>query len=319
MIAAKGERPAKTPKPKMSRAKRVRSIKLFLMVSPFLVLTFIFSYFPLYGWIYAFHDVRPALGLAHAEFVGFQWFRMMVNNPVRVQQILNVLRNTFAISGLGILFSWLPVGFALLLQEVKLTSIKKSIQVLTTLPFYISWVLVFSMAFAIFAGDGMLNNLLIRWGFIDTPILFLQSSERVWSSMTAWGIWKGLGWGAIIYLAAIAGIDQDLYEAARVDGAGRFRLMWHITIPGVIPTFLVLLLLSVASFLNTGFDQFFMFSNAFNLSRIQVLDLWVYNLGFGGGAFSFATSISMLRSIVSITLLFSINALSKVLRGESII
>ena len=124
-------------KNKLSRAKRLRSIKLFLMILPFLILTFMFSYFPLYGWVYAFFDVKPALGLAHADFVGLQWFRMMVNNTVRVQQIINVLRNTFAISGLSIVFSWLPIAFAILLQEVKITGVKKGIQVLTTLPFYI--------------------------------------------------------------------------------------------------------------------------------------------------------------------------------------
>ena len=302
-----------------SRSKKAESIKLFLMALPFIALLFVFAYFPLYGWRYAFYDHRPPLRIDQVEFVGLHWFRTMVNNPVRVQQIMEVLRNTFALSGLNILFSWLPVAFALLLQEVKVSTVKKGVQTLTTLPHYISWVLVFSMAFALFSTDGMMNNLLSNLGLIDRPIMFLQSSENVWLSMTAWSIWKGLGWGAIIYLAAIAGIDQELYEAARVDGAGRFRLIWHITIPGVIPTYTVLLLLAIANFLNTGFDQYFVFSNAFNLHRIQVLDLYVYNIGIGGGATSFAAAISMLRSVISIILLFSINGIAKLLRGESII
>jgi len=289
------------------------------MCLPLLALVFIFSYYPLYGWRYAFFDYRPPLRLSDVEFVGFQWFRALVDNEVRRQTILNVLRNTFAISGLGILFSWLPIAFALLLQEVKFTAVKKSIQVLTTLPFYVSWVLVFSIAVAMFAGDGMVNNLLLSLGIIERPIFFLQSSNNVWITMSAWGIWKGLGWGAIIYLAAIAGIDQELYEAARVDGANRFRLIWHITIPGIIPTYVVLLLLALANFLNTGFDQFFVFENAFNRQSILVLDLYLFRLGIGQQQWSFATAVSILRSAVGVFLLFSMNGISKLLRGETII
>jgi len=244
---------------------------------------------------------------------------MLISNPIRLRELQQVLRNTFAISGLSILTSWFPVAFAILLTEVRSKGVKKSVQILTTLPFYISWVLVFSMAFAMFANDGMVNNLLVSLGLIERPIAFLQSSNNVWVTMAGWGIWKGLGWGAIIYLAAISGIDQELYEAARVDGAGRFRLIWHITIPGIIPTYTVLLLLAIANVLNTGFDQFFVFSNPFNMHRIQVLDLYVYNIGIAGALTSLATAVSMLRSIIGLTLLFTINWLAKKLRGESII
>jgi len=302
----------------MSRRTR-EGLFLFLLALPFLILAFTFTYFPLYGWRYAFFDHRPPLRLEHAEFVGFHWFRILVNNPVRLRELQRVLQNTFAISGLGILTSWFPVAFAILLTEVKAVGVKKGVQILTTLPFYISWVLVFSMAFAMFAGDGMVNNLLMNLGLIERPIRFLESSDNVWLTMTGWGIWKGLGWGAIIYLAAISGIDQELYEAARVDGAGRFRLIWHITVPGVLPTYMVLMLLAIANILNTGFDQYFVFSNPFNMHRIQVLDLYVYNIGIAGALTSLATAISMLRSVIGVTLLFTINGIAKKLRGESII
>lgn len=302
----------------MSRKKR-EGLILFLMALPFLLLSFTFTYFPLYGWIYAFYNFRPPQTLASAEFVGLEWFRSLVENPIRVQQIVRVLRNTFAMSGLGIALSWVPVAFAMLLSEMRFNGVKKSIQVLSTLPHYISWVLVFSMAFAMFSHDGMVNNFLMSLGFIDSPIMFLQMETRVWSTMALWNLWKGLGWGAIIYLAAISGIDQEMYEAARVDGASRFRLAWHITIPGIIPTYTVLLLLAVANFLNIGFEQYFLFSNPFNMNAIEVLDLYVYNLSFGGRAFSLATAVSMLRSIISVIMLFSVNYLSKFLRGETII
>jgi ABC-type polysaccharide transport system permease subunit len=144
----------------------------------------------------------------------------------------------------------------------------------------------------------------------------------MWLKMTAWSIWKGLGWGAIIYLAAIAGIDQELYEAATIDGAGRWGQIIHITVPSLLPTYFVLLILSVANLINNGMDQYFVFQNSFNIDTIEVLDLYVYNIGLGKGStvgIPFATVISMLKSLISVTLLFSVNGLSKLLRKESIV
>ena len=165
----------------------------------------------------------------------------------------------------------------------------------------------------------MVNNLCIRLGVYDTPVLYLQMTDHVWMMMWLLSTWKGTGWSAIMYIAAIAGIDQELYEAAYVDGAGRFRVIWHITIPSLLPTYFVLLMMNVANFLNNGVDQYYVFQNAFNKDKIQVLDLYVYNLGLGSGSYSLATAISIMKSIVSLTLLFTVNTLSKTLRGESII
>jgi putative aldouronate transport system permease protein len=155
---------------------------------------------------------------------------------------------------------------------------------------------------------------------IDAPIKFLDSSEHVYLKMMLWGLWKTLGWSAILYLAAIAGTEQEQYEAARVDGAGRFMLMRHITLPALLPTYFVLLMLTVANFLNNGMDQYFVFQNAFNKSSIQVLDLYVYNIGLGSSnSIPLATAISMLKSVISLTLLIMVNGFSKKTRGESII
>jgi len=293
--------------------------KLFLMIAPFIVLIFIFMYYPLYGWVYAFYDFKPPRTLAQSDFVGLHWFRLLVSNSVRINQILEVLKNTFAISGLGILTSWVPIVFAILLAQMPSAKLKKGVQTLTTLPNFISWVLVYAFAFALFSSTGAVNVILMKLGIIDAPILFLQKNDHTWLTMTLWGMWKGTGWGAIMYLAALAGIDPELYDAAKVDGAGRFRLIWHVELPGLIPTYFVLLLLSVASFLNNGFDQFFVFQNAFNVSKIQVLDLYVYNLGIGSGNYSLATAVSIMKSAVSLTLLFVCNGLSKLVRGETII
>ena len=306
-------------KPTRINTKKLYSYKLFLMVFPFLVLVFLFSYFPLHGWAYAFYDYRPPFQLKDCEFVGLKWFTTLFSNASKRKQIFDVMLNTFAMSGLSILFSWLPMAFAILLSEIKCNWFKKVVQTLTTLPHFISWVLVYALAFSLFSSSGMVNNLCIRLGVYDTPVLYLQMTDHVWMMMWLLSTWKGTGWSAIMYIAAIAGIDQELYEAAYVDGAGRFRVIWHITIPSLLPTYFVLLMMNVANFLNNGVDQYYVFQNAFNKDKIQVLDLYVYNLGLGSGSYSLATAISIMKSIVSLTLLFTVNTLSKTLRGESII
>jgi multiple sugar transport system permease protein/putative aldouronate transport system permease protein len=164
----------------------------------------------------------------------------------------------------------------------------------------------------------MVNTVLQNMGITTDVVKFLDSDKHTWLWMLLWSTWKGLGWGSIMYLAGIAGTDQELYEAARVDGAGRFRLMRHITLPALMPTFFVLLMMSIANFLSNGLDQYFVFSNSFNMSHIQVLDLYVYKIGMGSNSLSLATALSMLKSIISVTLFCIVNAVSKKTRGESI-
>lgn len=295
------------------------SKKLTLMIAPFIVLCFLFSYFPLHGWIYAFYDYKAPLPLSKCDFVGTMWFEMLFRNKAQVTQMLQVMKNTFAMSLLGIATSLFPVFFAILLNEIKCKWFKTLVQTLTTLPNFISWVMVYSVAFCLFSSTGMVNTLLENLGWITEPIKFLDSDSHTYLAMLLWSTWKGLGWGAIMYLASIAGIDQEQYEAARVDGANRFQLMRHITFPALMPTYFVMLMMSVANFLNNGMDQYFVFQNSFNKTHIQVLDLYVYNIGLTGGSLSMATAISMLKSLVSVTLLFVVNFVSKKTRGESII
>lgn len=293
--------------------------KLFLLVFPFMIFVFVFAYLPLWGWLYAFVDYRPGISIFQMDFVGLKWFRMLVYSEQQVYEIIRVLKNTLGMSFLHLFFLFLPMAFAILLHEIRSNRMRKIVQTLTTIPHFISWVLVYSIVFSLLAVDnGVVNNLLVDLGLLEKPINFLASSEHIWIKMIMLDIWKGLGWSAILYLAAINGIPQDLYEAARIDGAGRFRCVWHITVPGLLPTYFVLLLLAVANMINTGMDQYFVFSNAMNKSSIEVLDLYTYNIGLLKGNFSLATVISILKSFVSLTLLFSVNRLSKTLRGESI-
>ena len=293
--------------------------KLFLLILPFLILSFLFSYFPLHGWVYALYDYRAPLKLSQCEFVGLKWFRTLFSNKTQVAQLIQVMKNTFAMSLLGIATSFLPVLFAVFLNEIKCKWFKNLVQTFTTLPNFISWTLVYSVAFCLFSSSGMLNTVLQNIGLISEPLKILDSGNHVWLSMLLWNTWKGLGWGAIMYLAAIAGLDQELYDAAKVDGAGRWQLIKNITIPSLMPTYFVMLMLSVANFLNNGMDQYYVFQNSFNKQTIQVLDLYVYNIGMTGRSLSLATAIGILKSAVSVTLLAIVNFVSKKTRGASII
>ncbi|MCL1870731.1 MAG: ABC transporter permease subunit [Promicromonosporaceae bacterium] len=312
-------RRASAPRTEPRRKGPRTSRTMFLLLLPFLVLVFAFSYLPLAGWVTALYDYKPALGLGGSQFVGLQWFRMLVGSRTQLEQIGQVMANTFAMSGLGILTSLFPVFFAILLNEVRAKWFRNMVQTLTTLPNFISWVLVYAIAFSLFSTSGLVNTTLHDWGLITTPIHFLDSDNHVWLTMLAWSLWKGLGWGAIMYLAAIAGIDPTLYESARIDGANRFQLMRYITFPQLMPTYVVLLMLSVANLLNNGMEQYYVFQNAFNRDHIQVLDLYVYNIGLTGNSLSMAAALSMLKSVVSVLLLLFVNWVAKRVRGTSII
>lgn len=293
--------------------------RLFLMYMPFLCLVAVFSYLPLLGWRYAFFDYKVGDTLSMEKFVGFKWFTELVKNPATVRDIVKVLKNTLGMSMIGIATSWLPMAFAIFLSEVKSVRFKRFVQTFTTIPNFISWVLVYAIAFCIFSTEGFLSSLLVNMGVWSEGQNLLMSGSHTWIKMWAWGTWKGVGWSAIIYIAAISGIDQQLYEAATVDGAGRFQRMWNITVPSLVPTFCVLLLMSIANILSNGMDQYLVFKNATNADVIRVLDLYVYELGIGQGSIPLTTVVSMLKSIISVTLLFAANGVSKAIRGESIV
>ena len=304
-------------------AELPKKYKLFLMMLPFLAAVFLFSYLPLYGWSYAFFNYKFGLPMDQQEFVGFKWFTELVTNAGQRSNIGRVMTNTFAMSGLNILTSWMPMVFAILLNEVTRTRFKKFVQIFTTLPNFISWALVFSFAMTMFSMDtGIYSKFMLSIGAINEPVAWLNSSEHIWLKMWGWSTWKGLGWGAIMYLAAISGIDQELYEAARVDGAGRWKQIRYITLPGLMPTFFVLLLLSISNIINNGMDQYLVFQNSMNKNTIEVLDLYVFNITIASTSssmYSFGTAIGILKTLFSVTLLFTANFASKKLRGESIV
>ncbi len=311
------------PKPEAGMKYDMESkYKLFLMFLPFAALAFIFCYLPLWGWRYAFFDYRSGGALTMDKFVGFKWFTYLFQNAATRKEMISVLTNTLGMSAINIATSWLPMMFAVFLCEMKNMRFRRFVQTFTTVPNFISWVLVYALAIAIFSTDGFINTFAQSIGVLkegETGKNYLMGDSMVWIKMWLWGTWKGIGWSAIIYIAGISGIDQQLYEAAMIDGAGRFQRMWHITLPGLMPTFFVLLLMSIANILSNGLDQYLVFENANNHDKIQVLDLYVYKLGINGGSIPLSTVVGMLKSVISVVLLFAANSASKMIRGESII
>lgn len=297
------------------RTKNREGVKLLLLALPFVIFVAAFCYVPLFGWAYAFTDYRVGMSLTEANFVGMENFLAIWQNR---NEFFRVMRNTFALSFIGLVFSPLPMVFAIMINEVQSTKFKKFVQTVTTLPNFISWIVVFTLAFAMFSSDGMVNNVIKAFGGTQT-INPLGDNDHAWMFQWALATWKTLGWSAIIYIASIAGIDQELYNAAQVDGATRFQQILHVTIPGLQPTFFVLLLLQISNILSNGFDQYFIFYNPLTADKLEVLDYYVYKIGVLTNNYPQSIALGMFKTIVSIVLLFSANGISKKLRGESIV
>lgn len=302
--------------PRRINDKKINRYKLLLYVFPGIILITLFHYLPMWGWLFSVFRYKPGRDLFECEFVGLEYFELLFKNPVMLKNLLRSLRNTFGIHFLGYLFMPLPMLFAILLSEIPNTKFQKAIQTITTLPHFISWVILFSLATSLLGANGIVNTLLENAGM--DKINVLNSNENVWLTQVLLQQWKGLGWSAIIYFAAIAGIDQGLYEAAKLDGAGRWQRIWYITIPQLMPTFFVLLIMSIGNFLHTGVDQYLNFGNALNKESIETLDLYVYNLGIGSGQISFSVAVGIMKSVVALVLFASANFLSKKIRGTSV-
>ena len=299
--------------------KKLRGIKYLLLAVPFLIYVFAFSYVPLVGWIYSVFDYKIGqkfLDFGSMVFVGLGNFQKLFTER---SEVLRVLRNTLALSALGLLATPVPVVFAIMFNEIKNSKFKKIVQTATTLPNFISWIIVYGVAFAFFSVNGFVIVLMQKIG-IQPPVMgILGDVDHTWVLQWILGIWKSFGWSAIIYIAAITGIDSELYDAAKVDGANKIQSILHITIPGIMPTYVVMFLLAVSNILSNGFDQYFMFYNPMVADKIEVLDYYVYKVGFYINDYSYSITLGMLKSILGIVLLFTANALSKKIRGESIV
>ncbi|ULO08243.1 sugar ABC transporter permease [Paenibacillus sp. 19GGS1-52] len=290
---------------------------LYMMSLPFIVWVFVFSYLPLWGWTMAFQQYKPAKGFFEQKWVGLEHFKTLFADD----QFLLALRNTLAMSGMGLVAGFIfPITFAILLNEVRLNFFKRFAQTISYLPHFVSWVVAAGIVTKMLSGEnGLVNDLLMGVGFIHTPIQFMAQGHLFWGIVTFSDVWKETGWNAIIYLAAIAGIGPELYEAARVDGASRLRQVWHITIPGIRPTITVLLIMSIGNLLNIGFEKQFLLGNNLVTDYSQVLDLYSLKYGLGMARYSYGTAINIFNSVISVILLFTINGIFKRTTKESLL
>ena len=300
------------------------NVELFLLHLPTTIWYLIFCYAPIFGVIIAFknYTVAPGRNFLYSLFVnspytGFANFRFLFKSSFFSVMLRNTLVYNIIFIILGVV---IPVTLAIMINQLYSKRLAKVCQTMMFLPHFLSWVVIGYFVYAFLATDaGLFNRVFVSLG-IGEPKHQWYGDVPFWRWFLVFlNQWKGMGYGMVVYLASISGIDAELYDAAYVDGANRFQTIWHITVPSLLPTYFVLLLLNVASFLNNGVEQYYVFQNSFNLSKIQVLDLYVYNLGLGNGSYSLATAISIMKSFVSLTLLFSVNALSKALRGDSIL
>lgn len=306
--------PPKKPKKGFWRSV-VRQKYLYLMSIPFVIWLFVFNYLPLWGWTMAFQNYKPAKSFSEQKWVGFDNFKTLFHDDTFYQ----VLRNTLAMSVMGLIAGFIfPIVFSILLNELRGMGFKRLTQTVSYLPHFVSWVVVAGIITSLLSMDGVVNDLLMWLHIINEPIQFMAKGSYFWGIVTGSDVWKETGWNAIIYLAAITGIDKELYEAARVDGAGRFRQIWNITLPGIKSTIMVLFIMNIGHLIGIGFEKQMLLSNSLVLDYAQVLDLYALNYGIKIAHFSYGTAISMFNSVVSIILLFTVNGLFKKFAKESI-
>ena len=270
---------------------------LYVLLLPSIVLVIIFCYIPMGGLIMAFQNYKPWLGIFGSEFVGLENFRQIFEFKESYQAIINTLIIAVSKIILGLI---VPIVMALLLNEVKQIGLKKSIQTLVYLPHFLSWVTVAGMLRDILGLDGIVNSFLQRFGV--EPIFFLGEAGMFRQIAVASDLWKGFGFGMIVYLAAISNIDQNLYEAAEMDGANRWRQTLHITLPSIMPMVIVMATLSLGNVLNAGFDQIFNLYSPLTYSTGDIIDTYVYRQSLVNGQYSFGTAVGLFKSGIGLVL-----------------
>lgn len=280
---------------------------LHLLLVPGVLYFLIFKYWPMWGVFIAFKDYSPYLGFWQSEWVGFEYFKDFFMNP----DFFRLLRNTLMLAALDLIFAFpAPLIVALMLNELRHAIYKRCIQTFIYVPHFVSWTIVVSMTFVFFTVDtGVMNKML--QSITGKEIAFLSDPEWFRPMIVLQSIWKETGWGTILFLAALASVDQEQYEAAVMDGAGRLRRMWHITLPAIRSTIVVLLILRIGSFLNIGFEQIFLMTNSLNRSVAEIFDTYVYVVGITQGAYSYSTAVGLFKSVVGIILIFGANYIAK--------
>ncbi|WP_331619448.1 ABC transporter permease [Vallitalea guaymasensis] len=267
---------------------------LYIMLIPAGILLLIFSYYPMYGVSIAFQDYQPVNGFFGSPFVGLKWFKYVFEMPDFKEILSNTLIMAIGKILIGTLFS---IVFALLLNEIKNRRYKKTVQTIVYLPYFLSWVIIGGIFVDLLSADGLINQVINLFG--HESIMFLGDNRYFRGTMILTDVWKSFGYGAIIYLAAMTGIDPQLYESARMDGANRFKQALHITLPGILPTIILLATLSIGNILNAGFDQILIMYNEVVYETGDIIDTFVYRVGLESAQFSLSTAVGLFKSVVS--------------------
>lgn len=284
-----------------------RNAQLYIITIIAVVWVLVFSYIPMLGNIIAFFNYVPGRALSMDYFVGLNNFKQFFQLP----DTWLIIRNTLVISSLQLTIGFVaPIIFALLLNEMGNGLFKRFVQTVSYLPYFISWVVVASIMFTVLGANGVLNELLMKFGLIEKNVTWLNEPKYFWFILTTANIWKGVGWSAILYISAIAGVDAELYDAGSVDGLGRFGKLWHITLPGIRPTIILLFILGIGSILNAGFEQQLLIGNPMTRDRYEVIDTYVYRYGIQLGRYSFATAVGVMKSVFGFILVVIANKVS---------
>lgn len=300
---------------------KLRTQKQLVFISiPFFVYFFVFSYLPLWGLTMAFQNFKPYQSFFEQQWVGLTHFKNLFTDP----HFFRVLRNTLAMSIINLVFSFASaILFALFLNELTSTKFKRVTQTISYMPHFLSWIIVCGLVNNMLSMDGgIINDVLMGLGIIKEKIHFMGNPNYFWWIVGISNVWKSMGWNSIIYLAAITSIDPALYEAASIDGCGRFKRMWHITLPCIKPTIVVLLILNAGWILNAGFElQYILGANGLVLDVSETIDIFVLKRGFGGrgGGFSFGTAAGMFKTVVSVVILTLFNKIAGWLGEEQLI
>ena len=281
---------------------------LMFWAAIFVIYGVIFYYLPLGGWVIAFQNYKPALGMFKSEFVGLQKFQQLFSDS----SFLGVIRNTLAMGVINLVLTFVAaIVFAILLNEIRMKFAKKAVQTISYLPHFLSWIVVTGILRDILSGTGIVNELLMKVGATDQAINFFANPDYFWWIVGFSNVWKETGWNAIIYLAAITAIDPSLYEAAAIDGAGRWAKIRHIILPGIRPTVMILLLMNVGNVLNAGFEVQYLLGNGLVQSVSQTIDIYVLKWGISQGDYAIGTAAGIFKSFVSIVLIVLANQFAK--------
>ncbi|MCS7462836.1 ABC transporter permease subunit [Paenibacillus doosanensis] len=310
--AAVSARPAKQQA--LKRSYVIKNWQIYSMIVPGLLFFVIFKYIPLAGSIIAFQNYTPFGGILGSKFVGLEHFVRLFSYP----EFYRVLRNTLLISMYQLIFGFpAPLILALLLNEVRKVAMKRFMQTILYVPHFLSWVILGGMVMTLLSPDrGLVNHVLNSFG--SDSVFFMQQPEYFRSIVVISGVWKEAGWGTIVYLAALTGVNPELYEAAEVDGAGKLRQVFSVTIPAIMPTIMVLLLLKIGHMLDLGFEQIYVLLNPLVRETGDILDTYIYEVGLLGGQYSYTTAIGLFKSVVGLILILGANAISKKTTGDSI-